>query len=279
MGSQRRYTQGAMTCTTELPISAKYVMETFGEQTRDFADMISEIYCMHHEFASNQINFSKPELRVEHQQQDDECVVTVRGGVGIDTRLLTSSKMQEMKFEYRCRDISIDTKENTTKYTISRVNKGGSYFSQAMQEYLPDSTALVKHNTSRNSVELAQKLSIRRMQRTINLYTRSNRHVAEFDVFLQTSDSDRCMIMTINNVVHMTTKFMFGLLHDPIAKIVRARHCTSPDDDHSYELRLWFDCVHVNSNIRKLDEEVDSLKSHKRITKMSRLINKVRSPY
>ena len=268
-----------MTSDAELPITAKHVIQLFGEETRDYADMISAIYCMHHEFATKQVNFSKPELRVEHQQQEDEYVVTVRGGVGIDTRLLTSPKMQETKFEYRCRDISTDVKENTIKYTISRTNKGANYLSQSTEEQVLSSMALVRHNTSRNSLALAAKLSNRHMQRTINLYTRSNRHIAEFDVFLQTSDSDRCMIMTISNVEHMTTKFMFELLHDPVAKIVRARYCTSPDDDHTYELRLWFDCTITNLSTRKLDGEINCRRSHKRTNQLSRLVRHLYNPY
>ena len=268
-----------MASAAELPITAKHVMELFGDETRGCADMISAIYCMHHEFATKQLHFSKPELRVEHQQQEDEYVVTVRGGVGIDTRLLTSPKLQEMKFEYRCRDVSVDVKENTTRYTISCTTKSASYLLHTTEEHLPNSAALVRYNTSRNSLTLAAKLSNRRMQRIINLYTRSNRKISEFDVFLQTSDSDRCMIMTINNVGHMTTSFMFGLLCDPVAKVVRVRYCTSPDEDNSYELRLWFDCTHATSNVRKLDAEPNCLRSHKKVNRISRFIRTVYNPY
>ena len=78
---------------------------------------------------------------------------------------------------------------------ISRTNKGANYLSQSTEEQLSSTMAMVRHNTSRSSLALAAKLSNRCMQRTINLYTRSNRHIAQFDVFLQTSDSDRCMII------------------------------------------------------------------------------------
>merc|ERR1711865_345964 len=273
MGKQR------MASIAELPITPKYAVELFGEETRDSADLISAIYCMHHEFATKQLNFSKPELRVEYRKQEDECVVTVRGGVGVDTRVLTSSKMQELMFECRCRNMLVDAQRNVTMYTISHANKGANYLSGVVSEDVSISTALVKHNTSRNSLALATILSNRRMQRTINLYTRSNRQIAEFDVFLQTSDSDRCIIMTITNVAYTTPKFMFELLRDPVTKIIRAQYCTSPDDDSSYELRLWFDCTRTNPSVQKLDEEDNCLKSYKKINKISRLLRQACNPY
>ena len=279
IGPCKRIGKQRMASIAELPITAKYAVELFGEETSDYADLISAIYCMHHEFATKQLNFSKQELRVEYRKQEDECVVTVRGGVGVDTRVLTSSKMQELMFECRCRNMLVDAQRNVTMYTISHANKGANYLSGAVGEDVSISTALVKHNTSRNSLALATILSNRRMQRTINLYTRSNRQIAEFDVFLQTSDSDRCIIMTITNVAYITPKFMFELLRDPVTKIVRAQHCTSPDDDSSYELRLWFDCTHTNPSVRKLDEEVNCLKSHKKINQISRLLRQACNPY
>ena len=76
-----------------------HVLELFGDKVRKHANLISAIYAMHHAFALKQTIFAKPELRVEELEHTDDYTVTVRGGLGVDTRALTSTKLQEVKFD------------------------------------------------------------------------------------------------------------------------------------------------------------------------------------
>ena len=93
----------------ESNITSQQVVDMFGDSVKKHADLISAIYSMHCEFCNSQTPGPKPELRVQHLQHSDEYVLTVRGGVGIDTRALTDSKMQEVHLDTKCRSIVVDT--------------------------------------------------------------------------------------------------------------------------------------------------------------------------
>ena len=263
-------------CMMEPIITSHKVVEMFGESVRQHADLISAIYCMHYEFITSQALSSKPELRLQHLQHSDEYVVTVRGGVGIDTRALTDLKMQEVQLDTKCRSIVVDTSKGTTQYTISNSGDKAAYALAAAPVCTTVPIVVMKHNKSRSSLALAQKLSRRRMQRVIQLYTHSDRQIPEFDVFLYTPHEVGYVIMTINNVVHTSTKFIFGLLHDPIANIARIQFCPTPDDHQTFELRMWFDCgVHNNEP----DHSVDNDPVPKRRNRLSRFVQMMNNPY
>ena len=133
----------------------------------------------------------------------------------------------------------------------------------------------MKHNNSRNSVMLAQKLSQRRVQRAIQLYTHSGRQIPEFDVFLHIPHDGDYVVMTINNVIQTSTKFIFGLLHDPIANIARIQFCPAADDQRVFELRMWFECLHQNDSVRNMGNEAIP----KRKNRMSRFVQSFCNPY
>ena len=254
----------------------QHVTDLFGESLRKHADLISAIYCMHHAFAQQQSKFSKPELRVQHLHHEDQYVVTIRGGVGMDTRALAGLKMQESRFSQKCRQIVIDTDQCMTQYTISDNVEHVTYTMTASAIETPSPVIVMKHNKSRKSVMLLEKLSNRRMQRAICLYTRSDKRIPEFDVFLQSQQESGYMLMTINNVLRISAKFIFELLHDPIANVARVQFCASVEDEQAFELRLWFDCAHTSVRVQ---DEIKRDIVPKRSSRLSRMIRTLHNPY
>ena len=257
----------------ESVITSDQVVEMFGDSVKKHADLIRAIYCMHCEFCNPQT--ANPELRVQHLQHSDEYVVTVRGGVGIDTRALTDSKMQEVHLDTKCRSIVVDTSKDLTRYTISSSGDKATYALAAAPVCTTVQTVVMKHNNSRSSLMLAQKLSQRRMQRVIELYTHSARQIPEFDVFLHTPHDGEYIVMTINNVIQASTKFIFGLLHDPIANIARIQFCQATDDPRAFELRMWFESLHQNDSARNMGNEA----LPKRNTRINRIVQSFCNPY
>lgn len=259
----------------EYNITSDKVIDMFGDSVKKHADLISAIYSMHCEFWKSQTAGQKPELRVQHLQQSDEYVLTIRGGVGIDTRALTDSKMQEVHLDTKCRSIVVDTSKDLTRYTISASGDKATYAFASAPVCSTMPTVVMKHNNSRSSVMLAQKLSHRRMQRAIQLYTHSGRQIPEFDVFLNTPHDGDYIVMTINNVIQTSTRFIFGLLHDSIANIARIQFCPVTDDQRVFELRMWFECLHQNDSARNMGNEA----APKRKNRISRFVQSFCNPY
>lgn len=247
----------------------------FGDSIQKHSDLISAIYCMHCEFLNSGQVDTKPELRVQHMPHSDEYVVTVRGNVGIDTRALTDSKMQEVQLDTKCRSIVVDTLKGVTQYTLSNSGDKATYTLATAPVCDTIPIVVMKHNTSRGSLVLAQRLSRRRMHRAIQLYTHSSRHIPEFDVFLHSPKEGGHLVMTISNVIHTSTKFIFGLLHDPIANVARIQFCPTHEDERTFEMRMWFDCMHTNETVC----DVDDAPPPKRVNRFTRLVRKIYNPY
>ena len=225
-------------------MTPQHVVDLFGEKVRKHANLISAIYGMHHTFALQQTIFAKPELRVGELEHTEEYTVTVRGGLGVDTRALTSTKLQEVKFDAKCRSLQIDITARTTEYTISDKAGKAAYDRRTPADTNTAPFVNVKQNHSSKAIAPTHRLSDRRLRRVINLYTQSAEQVPEFDVFLEAPNEKSYVLMTINNVKHVSVKFMFELLRDPIADVCRAQVLL---DQTTADLHIWFECAHDDS--------------------------------
>jgi hypothetical protein len=226
-------------------MTPQHVVDLFGDKVRKHANLISAIYGMHYTFALKQTTFAKPELLVEELEHTQEYTVTVRGGLGVDTRALTSTKLQEVKFDAKCRSLQLDIKGRTTEYTISDKAGKAAYDRRTPSDTNAVPFVDVKQNHSSKAIALTKRLSDRRLRRVINLYTQSAEQVPEFDVFLEAQTNKSYLLMTINNVKHVSVKFMFELLRDPIANVCRVQVLL---DQTTADLQIWFECAHDDSS-------------------------------
>ena len=103
----------------------------------------------------------------------------------------------------------------------------------------------VKQNHRSKAIALTHRLSDRRLRRVINLCTQSAEQVPEFDVFLEAPTDKSYLLMTINNVEHVSVKFIFELIRDPIANVCRAQALL---DQSTADLQIWFECAHDDSS-------------------------------
>lgn len=258
-----------------VPMTPQSVIDLFGDKTKKYAELISALYEMHRTFAHRQMIYSDPELKVKQMEHTEDYVLTIRGGVGFDTRTITSNKMQELKFDEKCRNISIDLDCNTVEYTLSDSSTKAAYAISVSARDARAPCVAMKYNDSRSSMTLARKLTNRRMQRVIDLYTNSETKIPEFDVFLDETENRTHVMMSINNVVQTSPKFIFELLRDPIANTCRIQLCAPIDDNATNELRMWFECPMETTQY----EHTTKCSIPRRQRNMFNLLRRIHNPY